>query len=83
MEILLGREDVNPNIPDSNGQTPLCCAALNGHEVVVQLLLSRGDIDPDKPDKYGQTPLSCAARYGYVKVMALLQPPTAAIYSTA
>ena len=27
MKLLLGREDVNPNIPDNEGLTPLVCTA--------------------------------------------------------
>ena len=39
MEILLGRDDVNPDIPDCNGRTPLWDAAENGHREVVKMLL--------------------------------------------
>ena len=40
VEILLCRDDINPNKPDEDGQTPLLLAARNGHEGVVKILLS-------------------------------------------
>jgi len=47
VELLLGREDVNPDIPDTEcGQTPLSWAAENGHEGIVKLLLGREDVNP-------------------------------------
>jgi len=39
VEILLGRDDVEPDKPDNYGQAPLLQAARNGHEGVVKLLL--------------------------------------------
>ena len=50
MRTLLRRDDVNPDKPDSSGQTPLLCAAENGHEEVVRMLLGRGDVNPDGED---------------------------------
>jgi len=73
VEILLGREDVNPDKPDDNDRTPLCYAAWNGHEGVVKILLGREDVNPDKPDRWGRTPRSYAAGNGHEKVVALLQ----------
>lgn len=40
MKILLGQEEVNPNKPDNDGQTPLMFAAKYDHERVVALLQS-------------------------------------------
>ena len=74
MKTLLGRGNISPNKPDNDGQTPLCCAARNGHERVVEILLRQGDINPSKPDKLGQTPLWWAAESGHAGVIALLQP---------
>ncbi|KAG0639919.1 hypothetical protein HOY80DRAFT_960951 [Tuber brumale] len=42
--MLLGRQDVNPNAPDDDGQTPLYSAAWNGHEGAVKILLGRPDV---------------------------------------
>ena len=72
VKLLLGREDVDPNRPDHDGNAPLRCAAGNGHEGVVKLLLGRGDVDPNRPDKYDQTPLGCAASSGHEGIVKLL-----------
>ena len=57
VKLLLGREDVNPDIPDTKyGQTPLSWAAEYGREGVVELLLEREDVNPDSPSKFGRTP---------------------------
>ena len=71
--MLLGREEVNPNQPNMQGQTPLSYAAERGHEGVVEALLGREDIMPGKPDKYAKTPLMHATWGGHKKVIALLQ----------
>ena len=55
--LLPARDDINPDKPDNNGQTPLLWASLNGHEEVVRLLLARDDVNPDKLDNNGRTPL--------------------------
>ena len=83
MEILLGRDDVNPNKQGFFGQTPLWCATRNGHEGVVKILLGRDDVNPDKPDEGGRTPLQWATINGHAKVIALLQPLTSTTYGTA
>ena len=72
VKLLLERRDVNPNLPDSLGQTPLSMAALWGHESVVKLLLKRGDINPNFPDRNGSTALWFAARWGHEGVVKLL-----------
>ena len=81
MKALLGRNDVNPDKPDNKGQTPLSCAAKNGHVGVVEILLGRGDVK--QPNNKGQTPLSYATRNRHTRVIALLQPPAAATQSTS
>ena len=50
VEMLLERDDVNPNRPDKCDRTPLWCAAGNGHGKVVEMRFGRGDINPEKPD---------------------------------
>ena len=74
VKMLLEREDVNLNQPDTyNGRTPLSWAANKGHEGVVKMLLKREDVNPNKADpKYGQTPLSLAAGRGYEGVVKML-----------
>ena len=60
------------NQRDFAGCTPLCWAAENGHEGVVELLLGRKDIDPSCPDRGDLTPLGCAAVEGHEGVVKLL-----------
>ena len=57
VEMLLGREDINPGMPDYNGRTPISYAAESGNWPIVELLLARGGIRPDAADHNGQTPL--------------------------
>ena len=73
VKLLLGRKDVNPDIPDTwDGQTPLSWAAENGHEGVVKLLLGRKDVNPNSLNKSGRTPLSWAAKNGHEGIVKLL-----------
>ena len=65
MEILLGRNDVDPDSLDNVGQTPLHYAALNGHGEVVEILLGRDDVNPNASDGGDQTPLCGAAFNGH------------------
>jgi len=55
--MLLGRDDVNPDSPNDDGETPLWWAAKNGHEEVVKMLLGRDDVDPNKQNTNLRTPL--------------------------
>ena len=64
MRLLLTRDDINPDMQDHDGQTPLWCASLNGQEGVVKLLLTRGDVNPHKLNTDCQTPLWSAVRMG-------------------
>ena len=68
---LLDTANVDPDIKDSDSQTPLHWAARNGHEAVVRLLLDSG-ADPDIEDIYGRTPLHLAAWNGHEVVTKLL-----------
>ena len=72
VKILLEREEVNPDKPDSDGRTPLSFAAEDGHEGVVKILLGRGEVNPDGPDNEGRRPLSFAAKYGREGVVKIL-----------
>ena len=70
--LLLGRGDVNPDIQDDFGRTPISLAAEHGHGAVVRLLLERGDVDPDKPDDgWCRAPILWAAENGYGEVVKL------------
>ena len=73
MKLLLGRKDVNPDIPDTwDGRTPLSKAAGNSHEGVVKLLLGRGDVNPNSLCKSGRTPLLWAVKNGHEGTVKLL-----------
>jgi len=72
VKILLGRGDINPDIPNNDGDTPLHRAVVHGREGVVKILLGRDDVNSDKPNNNGQTPLCCAAineHEGVVKIL--------------
>lgn len=64
-------ENVDINLTDHSGQTPLHYAAGYGHEEVVDLLLRYG-AGVDLKDDEGQTPIHCAARQGRLKVLGVL-----------
>jgi len=72
VEILLGRDDINPDQRGMYSRTPLWCAAFYGHEGVVKMLLGRDDVTPDTPDGSKRTPLLCAAENGHGEVVKLL-----------
>ena len=72
MRLLLARDDVNPDKPDNDGQTPLWVASFYGHSGVVRLLLPRDDVNADKPDNDGETPLRWASSNGHEGVVRLL-----------
>jgi len=51
MKMLLEREDVNPDQPDTlYAQAPLSRAAQTGYEGAVKMLLERKDVNSDQPD---------------------------------
>jgi ankyrin repeat protein len=72
VELLLARDDVDPDSKDSTDQTPLLWAAENGHEAVVKLLLASDGVNPDSKNSMGQTPLMRAAEKGHKGVVELL-----------
>ncbi|PUU72492.1 ankyrin repeat-containing domain protein [Tuber borchii] len=82
-KLLLGWEDVNPDMPDSAGRTPLLWAVGAGREEVVKLLLERGDVNPDMLDYGGLALFSWAVGHGYEGAVRLLQPREPANPNTA
>ena len=65
--------DVDPNITNRFGVTPLALACRGGHVAAVQLLLESG-ADPNQASPTGETPLMVAARTGVVdNVVSLLE----------
>ena len=61
VNILLARDDVDPDLKNDSGQKLLWLAASNRREAIVNLLLARDDVDPDLTNDSGHTPLSLAA----------------------
>ena len=72
VNILLGRDEFNPEKLGERGETPLSYAAENGHEGVVNILLGRDDVDPEKPGYFDETPLCFAAANGHEGVVKIL-----------
>ncbi|KAK4222374.1 ankyrin repeat-containing domain protein, partial [Podospora fimiseda] len=78
-ELLLARKDIQPSIPDKDGDTALLCATglgLTRHSVA-KLLLARDDVNLDCRNKYGETALMWACKDGWTDlVQKLLESPT-------
>jgi len=74
IRLLLSREDLQPDLPDSEGRTPLFLACDSGYEEAVGLLLERGDaVDPNVRAPWRAfSPLTTAAFHSYEGVVKLL-----------
>ncbi|KAF1972853.1 hypothetical protein BU23DRAFT_580629 [Bimuria novae-zelandiae CBS 107.79] len=70
--LLVERDDVEADLKDSNGRTPLSLAAWRGDEGVVKLLVERDDVEADSKDHRDWTSLSWAAYGGQEAVVKLL-----------
>jgi ankyrin repeat protein len=70
--VLLETGQVDFDLKDKSGRTPILWAASKGHEAVVKLLLETGQVEVNSKDQKGQTPLSWAAANGHVAVVKLL-----------
>ncbi len=68
---VLLQQGLDPNVADSDGDTPLNFAVMYGHRQIVQLLLSVG-ASPDIPNDNGDTALILAARNNREDIAALL-----------
>uniref|UniRef100_A0A0G4G6E5 Protein kinase domain-containing protein n=1 Tax=Chromera velia CCMP2878 TaxID=1169474 RepID=A0A0G4G6E5_9ALVE len=62
---------IDVNCRDEHGQTPLCTAAEEGHDTIVEMLLEAG-ANKDKTDENGRTPLYAAAEGGHDTVVEML-----------
>ena len=69
---LVAREDINLNIQNNKGETPLLIATSLGRHYAVRSLLGRKDIDVNLPDDGGRTPLIAAAENGTMSILELL-----------
>jgi len=70
--MLLERVDVDLNIANEFGQTPLFRATREGHEGIVKTLLERVDVNSDMADLTGETALSQALKRGHYAIIKLL-----------
>jgi len=64
VKLLVGREEVNSDVPGTAGRTPLLHAADGGHVGVAEMLLGWGEVNPNVTDNYDRTPFSYAAQAG-------------------
>ena len=69
---LLSGNDVNVNITDAQGNTPLIEAARFGHDDVTRVLIERG-ADLKAKNKEGQTALMLAVKNGHDDVVRILK----------
>ena len=60
MKILLDHRNVEPDLPDWRGRTPLSLAISRGHESAVKLLPERRDANTNLLDTNDGTPLLSA-----------------------
>jgi ankyrin repeat protein len=70
--LLVRREEVDVNLKDNRGRTPLSWAVQRGHKEVVMLLLGQHDLNAVEPDHNGRTPLWYAEENGFKDIMMLL-----------
>ncbi|KAF8463355.1 ankyrin repeat-containing domain protein, partial [Kalaharituber pfeilii] len=61
VRLLLDHSDIDINLADKDGKTPLHCAVERRSKSTVRLLLDHSDIDINLADKDGKTPLHYAA----------------------
>lgn len=63
VKLLIQREDVDVNLPNEAGESPLFVPIERGYSKVVELLLTRRDIEVNSRNTFGKTPLCVAARF--------------------
>ncbi|KJE88406.1 hypothetical protein CAOG_000065 [Capsaspora owczarzaki ATCC 30864] len=69
--LLVQEQNLDPNLPDKAGHTALHLAALEGHELSIELLIQFGAV-ADAVDKKGNTALHVAASRGIFDCCATL-----------
>ncbi|KAF9010816.1 ankyrin repeat-containing domain protein [Cyathus striatus] len=68
VSVLLSAHDIDPNIEDPYGVTPIMHAALNGHLPVVEMLVWHGKADIMHKNTLGKTALEVAIEAGHSDV---------------
>lgn len=71
-ELLLRRDDVDPNFRNAIEQTPLWRAIINRHVGVVERLLQTQRVDPESRWSFGRMPLIAVAQQGNEAIFKLL-----------
>lgn len=69
---LLGRTGANLNVKTSNGFSPACIGAQNGHNEIIVVLRDAG-ADLNASTEKGFSPAHMAAQNGHLKILALLK----------
>ena len=73
VKLLVACADIEVDMKDKYGCSPLSYAAADGHEVVVKLLVPRGDIaELNSKNKDGHLLLSYATQYGHEAMVKIL-----------
>ncbi|KAJ7598909.1 ankyrin repeat-containing domain protein [Mycena floridula] len=72
VELLLQSPDIQPDIADDDGFTPLIYSARGGHELVSRRLLEHGNVRPDAREGEGKSVLAYAAGKGSISTVELL-----------
>jgi hypothetical protein len=67
------RDNIEADLKDEDGRTPLSRAPEEGHEAVARLLVEQDDIEADSKDEDGMTALSLALEQGHEAVVRLLE----------
>jgi ankyrin repeat protein len=71
MKLLLTRDEIDVNVKNKYGRTPLICAVISEATSAVKLLLQRKDIDLEMKDKSDQTAFAYVMKYGMESMMYL------------
>ena len=72
LKLLLTCDNIDVNLKDEDGQTPLMWAGMFANELGIRLLLAHRDIQVNERDKRDRTALHVAANRGYTEAMQLL-----------
>jgi ankyrin repeat protein len=72
VNLLLSKEDIDMNVKDINGRTPLWWATRNNHPFIAKRLLAESGVDANAASTEGSTPLHHAVCHGSRLMMLTL-----------
>lgn len=72
VDLLLARDEIDPNKPKTDGSTPLFTVAQEGVLAMVKLLLKSPRVKIDQANVHGVTPLFAACTRGWTEAVDLL-----------